>query len=348
MNLRLIPPVRLPWPTLIFSSASCLKSLSDIGLMSVIGLMVGSSIGNPSFSFAQEVNPSSSSSGSESITTINDRIKALAEQEKKLLSPSTSLTQEVPLKEAPQVPSRKATPELSPPRLGTISPLDDTLSAPAYNVPQSSKLPLPYETSGIPEKEVNATNPRLHREIQVHQELPESRSCEAQARQIKKLQAGLSDAKLRLAIAETQVERLSSLLQNSQKDQPLYKDPLPPKSSNVPSTVSETSDEVESSSREPFSSSGQKLREAPITPKLENRDAVPIATVTAIQVNLRAAPQRGSGIIATVPQGTRLIVEKQNGSWYRIISPTGLRAWVQSSVVSLSSPFRPAESIPLE
>ena len=49
--------------------------------------------------------------------------------------------------------------------------------------------------------------------------------------------------------------------------------------------------------------------------------------------------------LMTVSKGTRLVVEKRIKDWYRIISPNGTRAWVNSDVVafgpdSQSSPSR--------
>ena len=74
-------------------------------------------------------------------------------------------------------------------------------------------------------------------------------------------------------------------------------------------------------------------------------DDMPIITVIVDKANLRTGPGRNNSPIMTVAKGTRLAVESRLGDWYRIISPTGTRAWVSSEVIrfgknSKSSPSR--------
>lgn len=74
-------------------------------------------------------------------------------------------------------------------------------------------------------------------------------------------------------------------------------------------------------------------------------DDTPVATVVAEKANLRTGPGADNSPLMSVTRGTRLVVETKQGDWYRVVSPTGTRAWVSSDVVafgpnSQSSPTR--------
>ena len=62
-----------------------------------------------------------------------------------------------------------------------------------------------------------------------------------------------------------------------------------------------------------------------------------IAVVTADKVHLRTGPGKENSPLMAVTKGTRLAVETKNGDWYRVIAPTGARAWVSSDVISFST-----------
>ena len=40
-----------------------------------------------------------------------------------------------------------------------------------------------------------------------------------------------------------------------------------------------------------------------------------------------------------VARGSRLVMEKRLGDWYRVIAPNGTRAWISSSVVDMQTDF---------
>ena len=70
-----------------------------------------------------------------------------------------------------------------------------------------------------------------------------------------------------------------------------------------------------------------------------------IATINVNKANLRTGPGKNNSPLMTVSKGTRLAVETRKGEWYRVIAPTGARAWVSSEVVHfgkdrLSEPTR--------
>lgn len=122
-------------------------------------------------------------------------------------------------------------------------------------------------------------------------------------RKIEKLSKELDDAQGRLLIAETEVERLSRVIEVRSVQ------------GKIPSTPRTSRTRV---SELPAGGAGDMM----------------IATVSADKVNLRTGPGLENSPLMTVAEGTRLAVETREGSWYRVIAPTGARAWVSSEVVT--------------
>ncbi len=117
----------------------------------------------------------------------------------------------------------------------------------------------------------------------------------------------LVKAQNRLIVAETEVERLSSIIEAQQKAS--YK-----KASAAALKAGNTS------------------RNAQVTKNIP--EDLPIATVTVDKANLRAGPGKDHSPLMTVKMGTRLVIETREKNWYRVTAPTGARAWVSSSVVA--------------
>ena len=67
------------------------------------------------------------------------------------------------------------------------------------------------------------------------------------------------------------------------------------------------------------------------------RSGALIATVVNEPAVLRSAPSRGATRIMSVPRGTRLPVEMHRGSWYRVVTPNGFRAWLPADVLIANS-----------
>lgn len=58
-----------------------------------------------------------------------------------------------------------------------------------------------------------------------------------------------------------------------------------------------------------------------------------IVEVIAKKVNLRSGPGSEHSPVMQVQAGTRLTVESKEGDWYRVLTPTGSRAFIRSDVV---------------
>ena len=71
---------------------------------------------------------------------------------------------------------------------------------------------------------------------------------------------------------------------------------------------------------------------------------MPIVTVVVDKANLRTGPGFNNSPLMTVAKGTRLAVETRVGEWYRVISPTGARAWVSSEVVRYGKTLKSSPS----
>jgi hypothetical protein len=160
--------------------------------------------------------------------------------------------------------------------------------------------------------------------------------ADAQA-EIIRLKRELQASKNRLMIAETEVERLSSIVEvrnkaslaryvpesSKQAPAPTNRRPAPQKAA--------IKNQEQKNSRTVIVRTAEPNRAAESTP-----DDMPIATVIADKANLRTGPGEDNSPIITVAKGTRLAVETREGKWFRVTSPTGTRAWVSSDVVAFN------------
>lgn len=62
---------------------------------------------------------------------------------------------------------------------------------------------------------------------------------------------------------------------------------------------------------------------------------VVIVQVTVPKAVLRSGPGVENSAVMTVTKGSRLTVEERRGSWYRVVSPNGGRAFISSDVVDI-------------
>ncbi|RMG44026.1 MAG: hypothetical protein D6719_02590 [Candidatus Dadabacteria bacterium] len=145
-----------------------------------------------------------------------------------------------------------------------------------------------------------------------------SKKFEMQAREAQEkladLEAKLNEARNRLIFAETEVERLSAIVeQRNNKALARFA---------------------------PHRSPGAAAGGSPVPTDLSSEEVfsdMPIATVVVNKANLRSGAGINNSPLMTVRKGTRLAVEKRFGDWYRVITPTGSRAWISSSVVSFGA-----------
>ena len=147
---------------------------------------------------------------------------------------------------------------------------------------------------------------------------------------IDKLKKELNDTKNRLALSETEVDRLSVLIDNRQKIQP---------ANSGTSRVAPPQKNPEQYNQ------NLRVRDpSEIQSKVEGD--MQIATVIAEKAQLRTGPGMNNSPLMTVGQGTRLAIETRNGDWYRVVSPTGARAWVSADVLDVGGKRTGSLSLP--
>lgn len=126
----------------------------------------------------------------------------------------------------------------------------------------------------------------------------------------------LNETKARLMLAETQVERLSSIIE-ARND----------------CTISQLTGET----RQRPAPAPAATSRLPVVPKVESSAEMPIATVVKKKVYLRTGPGKNNSPLMAVSEGTRLAVETMQGEWYRVITPTGARAWVAAESIAFGN-----------
>lgn len=127
-----------------------------------------------------------------------------------------------------------------------------------------------------------------------------------------------------LIFAETEVERLSSIVEDF----------------NIAKARRELG------ARGVSNRSGRADKNVLLTGRQKEKatDDMPIATVMVRKANLRAGPGKNNSPIMEVSKGTRLAVETRVGEWYRVIAPTGVRAWISADIVAYGRTPRSAPS----
>lgn len=62
---------------------------------------------------------------------------------------------------------------------------------------------------------------------------------------------------------------------------------------------------------------------------------LPVATVIVDKAYLRTGPGKEHSPVMALSRGTRLVVERQEGSWYEVTGPTGQRLWAAGEVIEV-------------
>ncbi len=132
---------------------------------------------------------------------------------------------------------------------------------------------------------------------------------------IQRLSRELNDTRNRLMVAETEVERLSSQFEARNR-------------SNLTKLGAVAAVNV---NRHP---PAQQRKQQPVAQPVEE---MPIATIIVDKAQLRTGPGKDNSPLMAVTKGTRLAIETRQGEWYRVLAPTGARAWVSSDVVAFGT-----------
>lgn len=235
--------------------------------------------------------------------------QSLREQEQAILSGQSTAG------ESPKVPAQQLPPSagrIQPPEHGTENqdtskPPPTPLTDQGVDLPSAAQPPLPVP--GRPSEGL----PPATSSVESGSEIARLR------KENERLKNALNETKLRLVVAETQIERLSALLEGRQ--------PPPPQ------TTRDSRKDPKSPSS--LQESSPLLARTPVKPRLDSRNSVPILSVATLNVNLRSGPGLSFPAVQTAPRGTKFVYESQQGNWYKVITASGERLWVNASAVTL-------------
>src|SRR5262249_27655693 len=151
----------------------------------------------------------------------------------------------------------------------------------------------------------------------------------------------------RLLVAETQVERLSRIIeQRNESVVSRYLPDGPQRNQGSPAQAAAPAQPAKASL--PFPNlpppPANQPNQAPaprIPPSVQGEADMPIAPVVLDKASLRTGPGKDNSPLMAVAKNTRLAVETRQGAWYRVIAPTGARAWVAADAIG----FGPRASI---
>lgn len=131
--------------------------------------------------------------------------------------------------------------------------------------------------------------------------------------EISSLKSQLKKTRDRLMVAESQVERLSEIVDDQNKE---HISRFSPSSSRIEKRPTRTT------------------KPAPINHGIADMEIVTVAVSKAF---LRAGPGKTNSPLMTVSRGTRLTVERKKGEWFRVIAPSGVRAWISNEVIAFGN-----------
>lgn len=162
----------------------------------------------------------------------------------------------------------------------------------------------------------------------------EDRVLRAEAK-VAKVMRELEHTREELLLAETEVERLSHIIEQR----------------NIQSLSKLTKARATSPIQKYQKSMAPRKSAVMDNPGAQEvKDQLPIATVVVDNANLRTGPGLGNSVLLQVSRNNRLVVEKRDGSWYRVIAPTGERAWISGEVIQFgpTKDSRPTSTVRLK
>jgi hypothetical protein len=267
----------------------------------------------PSKAHAQPTTPAATIKSVEELKIQEEKL--LAEEEALIKKAAQTKPKETPTAANTATPIATATPTTIPtliPALATSTPT--ATPSPTKIIAAATATPAPTATKAVVIIKEKDGKDGAEKNL-LMQELQQSKD------RIAALTAELDETRSRLMVAETQVERLSSVLENkASRDINVYtgKQTFP-------------AQQPVQKERGPATS---PANEAPVAPRILSDSDTPLATVIVEKATLRTGPGKLSTPLMSVSYGTRLAVETREGEWFRVISPTGARAWIEGGAIA--------------
>jgi hypothetical protein len=160
----------------------------------------------------------------------------------------------------------------------------------------------------------------------------------------RQVEAELEAAQRQLVTSETEVERLNEFLNDQGRayldrasGSPSDGRPSPPR--RAPNSEGEYNPTSRRAPSNIDQISGS--RPSPAGALQADRDA-PIATIIAASAAGREEPSSSAAVIETLPESSRVAVERRSGDWYRVLSPQGIRVWIAAKDLSFNASGGPS------
>lgn len=181
------------------------------------------------------------------------------------------------------------------------------------------------DASTLQEAEAGIKNPNsvLSKKVTQTKTTKATKEVDQRESEIKKLKQQLQRTQSKLHLAEAESRRLNKLLKKDYK-------------SSLVSYGIENKESPKSIEKVAKTYKPRKIRKLPTSSQSEMQ----IATVIVEKANLRTGPGKKNSPIMTVSKGTRLAIETRLDDWYRVITPTGTRAWILSDLIAFGRNYR--------
>ena len=185
---------------------------------------------------------------------------------------------------------------------------------------KEKEIPTQNTNNVFPQKDipVNVVTKTIEENAMQNNCIRENKQLEIANQKIKELSLELENKKRQLILVETEVERLSEVIEKRNRAE-LGQGTKPVE----PNIVNQNS-----VAQRQLITIKKPLNE------LESEKAdMPIVVVNVNKANLRVGPSLKHSTLLEVTKGTRLVVETRQEGWYRVMAPNGKRAWVSADVV---------------
>lgn len=196
--------------------------------------------------------------------------------------------------------------------------IQESLSSQKSVVEENKNTAKPENVKEEPVKKAELVKKEEASQVAPKVEQPKNdQELENAKKRIAQLQKELSDTKGKLILAEQEVERLTYALDQRNKEAL--------SAMNVPTGASKA--RLNPKDLQPL---GDVISDKMTSP-------IPVGTVISQRLSLKVAPNNSSSTIMTVEAGTKLPIEGNQGGWYRVVAPSGVRAWIPSGGVTLGN-----------
>ncbi len=139
------------------------------------------------------------------------------------------------------------------------------------------------------------------------------------------LEQQLIESRSQLAIAETEVNRLSGILDSKTRaSMGKYNFPVSAVAPAKPVPAHQNTRATTARVAQPVVDERPPAADADLQ----------VATVAVDKADLRLGPGKNHSALMSLRRGSRLMVEARQGEWYRVFAPNGDRAWIAASLVS--------------